>query len=462
MRLVRADGRTDAVPVDSQVQLRLELRDANGEFVPASAVAKIKLVILTGGGTAAHQGCPAGVACLPPPPPPQPVVRTVSMSAVSGRPMVQRAASGDARLEPLPITFHAPAEPGQTEVCAVVVNADGGRPLLAEVMIDYVAPATARRLAAAPGPQRTWISLEDKVEYLHHHATGRGRRDSASFIARAYDQDSRRVPFPEPSEGVIYGPDGERVAADRISLSERCPVGRASCTYHVRVLAGADNPLRLGRYRLDVAADGKTARADFYIAGPAAEVVVVSAEPRGFQLPFEFRVRVLDEYGNPVADGTPVWWDATTRAPEDGPTTAAAIAITALLEEFTPTVDGEASAEVLVLGEEIGILRAWAGGIAEDPDASVLEVVDTAFPHECSVSWLSEVRPDQGLSYVTYDGQPGCRASLLLSTLSGDWQSVQLWNGRRWISYAEDDGQAAPGSVDFAIAVGDNLSLIPA
>ena len=117
---------------------------------------------------------------------------------------------------------------------------------------------------------------------------------------------------------------------------------------------------------------------------------------------------------------------------------------------------------MLVLGEEIGILRAWAGGVAEDPDASVLEVVDTAFPHDCSVSWLSEVRPEQGLSYVTYDGQPGCRASSLLDTLAGDWQSVKLWNGRRWIRYAESGGRTIPGSVDFAIAVGDNLSLIPA
>ena len=453
-QLVRADGRSGAVPLGSNVPLRLVLRGPRGQYVPTSAVAKIKLVILTGGGTASHHSCPAGVACLPPPPPAPRVVR-----GTSDRPLVQRASSGDAPLAPLPINFRAPAESGQTEICAVIVNAQGGKPLLAEVLIDYGDPVAARVLAA---PRSTWIALEDKVEYLHHHATGSGRRDSASFTARAYDQDSRRVPFPEPSEGGIYGPGGDPVAADRISLEERCTAGRDSCIYHVRVLAGAGDPLLLGRYQLRVSADDKRARADFYIAGPAAEVVVVSAQPRGFQLPFEFRVRVLDRYGNPVADGTPVWWDATTRAPEYGPTTAAAIAITSLLEEFTPTFDGEASAEVLVLGEEIGILRAWAGGIAEDPDASVLEVVDTAFPHDCSVSWLSEVRPEQGLSYVTYDGQPGCRASSLLDTLAGDWQSVKLWNGRRWIRYAEAGGRTIPGSVDFAIAVGDNLSLIPA
>ena len=452
-RLVRADGRSGSVPVESDVPLRLVLRGQDGEYVPIRAVAKIKLVILTGGGTASHRGCPPGVTCLPAPPSPR-VVRSASDG-----PIVMRSISGDAPLQPLPINFRAPGEPGQTEVCAVIVNAEGGKPLLAEVLISYGNPVAARAVAA---PSSTWIALEDKVKYLHRHATRSGRRDSASFTARAYDQDSRRVPFPEPSEGAIYGPGGKRVAADRISLAERCAAGRASCTYHVRVLADADDPLAMGRYQLHVSADGKMARADFYIAGPAAEVIVVSAQPRGFQLPFEFRVRVLDEYGNPVADGTPVWWDATTRAPEHGPTTAAAIAITSLLEEFTPTIDGEASAEVLVLGEEIGILRAWAGGIAEAPDAAVLEVVDTAFPHDCSVSWLSEVRPEQGLSYVTYDGQPGCRASSLLDTLAGNWQSVKLWNGRRWIRYAESGGQVIPGSVDFAIAVGDNLSLIPA
>ena len=58
---------------------------------------------------------------------------------------------------------------------------------------------------------------------------------------------------------------------------------------------------------------GASASAPFLVVGAAAGIEVVAAEPLGIWRTFEFRVRVTDGDGNPVADGTPVWWEARTQ-----------------------------------------------------------------------------------------------------------------------------------------------------
>ena len=67
-----------------------------------------------------------------------------------------------------------------------------------------------------------------------------------------------------------------------------------------------------------------------------------------------------------------------------------------------------------------------------------------------------------GTAFATFNGGHFCRASDLFASLSPDWSALHLWNGKKWVPYAEAADGPAPGASDYLIAPVDMLCLIVA
>ena len=436
-RLVRADGRAGAVPINSDVPLRLVLRGPNGEFVPAYAVSSIRLVILTGRGAATLGECPPGVACSPTDPP-EPTVEQMP-----GGPRVAFSMSADQPVEPLSLNFRAPDRAGQTEICAVIINAAGGAPLLAEVIIDYVSTLPAVRLR-----------LGEPGRYLHRHATPSDDSDRLIFTAAAFDRNGDRSTMPQPTSVAVTGPRGEEIGVDRIRIAEACGyAGGSACRYRLSSVATIDDPLDEGRYLLHLRAGRLSASVAFQVVGPAARIVLERAHPGAYGERFAIRARVYDRFGEPVADGTPVWISAVVR---DQGLNHAVTSAGPVVPRRALTSAGSAVSSWAVLGRELAIVTALAGGERRDPNASITAVIDTGLRGDCSARSLSS---HQAGAYAFWLGGPGCRVSDLGDVLLDLTGSVWLWNGKTWLRYAQDDGLAVPGSIDFNLRKGDLLWL---
>ena len=428
--LERADASAPAVAGLTEA-LRLGIRNELGQPAAASAISSI--TISTTGGELDSDWCSAGRAC------------TIDMTAL--RESAKGSERGPQLIGAIPLSLRLPDDAGKVEVTAAVTAAS--RLITAQLALDVRGGAERLRLG-------------QKLPIVHHHATPEDDdRDIALIPARAFDALEQAAPLPSGGVREVRNPAGNVVDAG-IVVAELCPSGRTACSYRVQVTAARAEPIELGRYTLRISAGGASASAGFLVVGPASGIEVVAAEPLGIYRSFDFRVRVTDGEGNPVADGTPVWWEARTRNPPGGPSAPAVVAITPLVEAYTKTESGEATAEMLAVGDEIGILYAHAGGLREDPDVSTLVVVDTGLPDQCTARQLSEVREsaESGMVLATYNGRQLCRASDLFASLDPGWSSLHLWNGVEWMPYAEAEGGAVPGTSDFMIASGDLLCLI--
>ena len=428
--LERADASRPAV-AGSIEALRLGIRNELGRPAAASAISSI--TISTTGGELDSNWCSAGRAC------------TIDMTAL--RESAKGSERGPQLIGAIPLNLRLPDDAGKVEVAAAITAAS--RLITAQLTLDVRGGAERLRLG-------------QELPIVHHHATPEDDdRDIAIIPARAFDALQQAAPLPSGGVREVRNPAGNVVDAG-IVVTEFCPSGRTACSYRVQVTAARANPIELGRYTLRISAGGASASAGFLVVGPASGIEVVAAEPLGIYRSFDFRVRVTDGEGNPVADGTPVWWEARTRNPPGGPAGPAVVAITPLVETYTKTANGEATAEMLAVGDEIGILYAHAGGLREDPDVSTLVVVDTGLPDQCTARQLSEVREsaESGMVLATYNGRQLCRASDLFASLDPGWSSLHLWNGVEWMPYAEAEGGVVPGMSDFMIASGDLLCLI--
>ena len=428
--LERADASRQAV-AGSIEALRLGIRNGLGQPSAASAISSI--TISTTGGELDSDWCSAGRAC------------TIDMTAL--RESAKGSERGPQLIGAIPLNLRLPDDAGKVEVAAAITAAS--RLITAQLTLDVRGGAERLRLG-------------QELPIVHHHATPEDDdRDIAIIPARAFDALQQAAPLPSGGVREVRNPAGNAVNAG-IVVTELCPSGRTACSYRVQVTAARSEPIELGRYTLRISAGGASASAGFLVVGPASGIEVVAAEPLGIYRSFDFRVRVTDGEGNPVADGTPVWWEARTRNPPGGPAGPAVVAITPLVETYTKTANGEATAEMLAVGDEIGILYAHAGGLREDPDVSTLVVVDTGLPDQCTARQLSEVREsaESGMVLATYNGRQLCRASDLFASLDPGWSSLHLWNGVEWMPYAEAEGGVVPGMSDFMIASGDLLCLI--
>lgn len=428
--LERVDANSPAV-AGSIEGLRLGISNELGRPSAASAISTI--TITASGGELDSDWCSAGRACA------------IDLAAL--RESAKGSERGPQLIGAIPLSLRLPDEAGKVEITAAI-TADS-RLITAELVLD-VRGATER------------LRLGQELPIVHHHATPEGDdRDIALISARAFDALEQAAPLPSGGIREVFDPAGNAVVAG-IVVTELCPVGRTACSYRVQVTAPRADPIELGRYTLRISASGASASAGFLVVGPASGIEVVAAEPLGIWRTFDFRVRVTDGEGNPVADGTPVWWEARTRNPPGGPSGPAVVAITPLVEAYTKTESGEATAEMLAVGDEIGILYAHAGGLREDPDVSTLIVVDTGLPDQCTARQLSEVRESaaSGMVFATYNGRQLCRASDLFASLNPGWSSLHLWNGVEWMPYAEAEDRTVPGTSDFMIKSGDLLCLI--
>ena len=281
----------------------------------------------------------------------------------------------------------------------------------------------------------------------------RDDRDLLTLSVTASDAAGNAVAVPAGGRsGVLRGPDGAPVDGVRIDwpLDARDPAGNLQARIDVNVEPSA--ALATGEYTLELRAGGITAAQRLIVAGPAA-AITVSAPQGEIALGGSISVtaRVADAEGNPVPNGTPVAWAARS-------TNQSAVLVR--LAADAVTTDGAASATFLTVSPGSAIVSAESGDAREIALLSIAPG-STAGPAEQTAS-LRQSLGNQGAPGITaWLGDTRTSASSLLDALSGI-HSIRLWQASRWFRYTfAANGQATPGSVDFAINPGAILWLSP-
>ena len=289
-------------------------------------------------------------------------------------------------------------------------------------------------------------------------------RDTLKLTVSAADAAGNDVEIPyRAPHAVVRGPDGKVVTSgvsvvwtedgnDADNAHDRFVRNTADAVEAtVRVTAAAADPLETGVYTLELRTAGKSATREFTVVGEADSVAL--SEPEGELRvggTVSFTATLRDAEGNPAPDGTPVSWAERSTSQSvvlvqltaDGATTGGAATATFLAVNSGSAVVSAESGEA----REVALLS-----IVAPPSATVAE--QAASPHE-SLS-------NQGAPGIaTWQGESEIKASALLDALSGI-SSIQLWVINRWFRYAVADGQAIPGSSDFAIQPGAVLWLGP-
>ena len=288
-------------------------------------------------------------------------------------------------------------------------------------------------------------------------------RDTLKLTVSAADAAGNDVEIPyRAPHAVVRGPDGKVVTSgvsvvwtedgnDADNAHDRFVRNTADAVEAtVRVTAAAADPLETGVYTLELRTAGQSATREFTVVGEADSVAL--SEPEGELRvggTVSFTATLRDAEGNPAPDGTPVSW-----AERSTGETAVLVQLTA----DRATTGGAATATFLAVNFGSAVVSAESG---EAREVALLSIVAP----QTTVA-TAEREPQESLSNLgapgiaTWQGESEIKASALLDALSGI-SSIQLWVINRWFRYAVADGQAIPGSSDFAIQPGAVLWLGP-
>ena len=212
----------------------------------------------------------------------------------------------------------------------------------------------------------------------------------------------------------------------------------------LNVNAAATAALASGDYTLEVRQAGlpwvsQTIR----LAGIPAEISFAALdEPPALNQRFTITATVSDADGNPVPNGTPVAWSAVQ--PRGGAT------LVCLGADLT-TTDGAASSTWLAATAGSAWVRAQTVG--QTPTLQQLQPVTIPAQQIDLVDLLSRgATPGFGV----WLGSGTVKASELVAGVEGvNGVSVLRSNPSRWLTYAVDNGQLRPNSLDFPIHPND-------
>ena len=459
------------VRISTEAIFNLALRNANGQASSIGAVSAIT-VTAVGGGTITSDYCPAGdlSSC------------TVNLSATQptgeGRKSVRvDSTTGNmpGLLGEIPFTFNAPAKPGTSTIRATVIGTTAGN-FQESLTIVVSGSATAITLREgvpsilAYGTPDAAVAATDTTA-----AVAKDDRDTVSIPVSATDANGNRARIPDGATVRVTGPGGAALPSGSHSAeincgaTEQARTARTSCSVVIDVDAPAATPLDSGLYKATVAAGSgiDQIEASFNVAGNPHTVsisVPEKSELGAVGESFTATVTVTDADGTPVADGEAIEFSSSATA--GGVLTARVVSPSEVGGTRTGrTRNGQVAAQVTIVGRGVSVLTATApaDSAASRTAKSGTAVIDTA-------ASAIPVSGDAGpvIRYLTPDGQPGAgpadylgaaqSTATALLAMNEAASAVWLFNGARWIRYAEDaDGEAIPGSIPFSVLPGDIL-----
>ena len=459
------------VRISDTADIRLALRNANGQASSIGAVSAIT-VTAVGGGTLSSPYCPAGdlSSC------------TVNLSATQptgeGRKSVRvDSTTGNmpGLLGAIPFTFKAPAKPGTSTIRATVIGTTAGnfQESLAIVVSGSATAITLREgvpSILAYGTPDAAVAATDTTA-----AVAKDDRDTVSIPVSATDANGNPARIPDGATVQVTDPDGDPLPSGSHSAeincgaTEQARTARTSCSVVIDVNAAAATPLDSGLYKATVAAGSgiDQIEASFNVAGNPHSVsisVPEKSELGAVGESFTATVTVTDADGTPVADGEAIEFSSSATA--GGVLTARVVSPSEVGGTRTGrTRNGQVAAQVTIVGRGVSVLTATApaDSAASRTAKSGTAVIDTA-------ASAIPVSGDAGpvIRYLTPDGQPGTgpadylgaaqSTATALLAMNEAASAVWLFNGARWIRYAEDaDGEAIPGSIPFSVLPGDIL-----
>ena len=426
------------IATSASVGLALGVLNENGRAAdPARAISSINLTATAGAiGTVDGDLCTAGSTC------------TIDLAALRS----------DARTNPdilkdLPLTYTAPADSGTATIAVQVVAAG---------------EVEGARLAMTVIGQPSGLTIGSAGSVLNEgtrdEAPGKDDLDEIRLTVSAADSAGHATALPPGARVArISGPGGNRVGSE-IAARVACGDSRLKCDVVIDVEAA--RPLAVGTYAVEVEAGALAGEAEFTVAGRPAEIRTEQSPivPAGRTI--TIGIEVADAAGNAVADGTPVRIETRGRLPGS------------VLRVVTPgggagaTKSGRLEARLVVVGREVGVVTISAGAVepatneetgeviaGRSADTARILVIDTRnamSPASCGPAELSNAIAG---SFATWLGPSGCLAASVLSQLPGV-SNIQIWNGRRWLRYAETaGGEPLPGALNFELNPNDIVWL---
>ena len=359
-------------------------------------------------------------------------VKTAGTATVSAT-IVAASASGDPvfRAEPLTIVFSGTARSLSLSEKLQRVNAYG------------TPDADVAAVAADPDADPPVAAVA---------AVAKDDRDVIKIALTAADSRDQTAGIPVQTTITVTGPGGAAVPAGALSASipmgtAGCNTGRTACNIVIDVNAARTSPLASGIYTVKVSSGSLTAaQATFGVSGDPAELDFAVGDPGAIGTQFEAEITVTDAAGEPVADGTEVAVTVQSRGRRF------AAPVTRISPAVQRTANGRVTAKFVVIGREVATIKAEAGGIAR------LAIADTRSADSEQPAPAASLTSTQPNSFTAWTGAGTSTASRLLAD-TPNANRVFLWNGVRWLLYAEISGTPIPGSLDFLIEPGDVLWL---
>ena len=301
-------------------------------------------------------------------------------------------------------------------------------------------------------------------------AVAKDDRDTVSIPVSATDANGNPARIPEDATVRVTGPGGAALPSGSHSAQVTCVPNsdRTRCGVVIDVEAAATSPLDSGLYKATVSGSGvDQIEASFNVAGNP-DSISISVPEKGelgaVGESFTATVTVTDAAGTPVADGEAV--EFSSQATAGGVLTARVVSPSEVGGKRTArTRNGQVTAQVTIVGRGVSVLTA---ATPADADASRREKSDTAVIDTAASAIPVSGDAGPAIRYLTPDGQPGpgpadylgAAQSTAAAILAMNEAATAVWlfNGTRWIRYAEDaDGEAIPGSIPFSVLPGDIL-----
>ena len=427
------------VPLDGSTTLLLQLLNEHGKASAKGAITGVLFTTNSGSmsarlGSAAAEACGAagGTACR------------------IANPETAVTASNADQIR-LTITHPGAAKAGTTPLQALVVG-DTGETFATEPITLTFSGTPSALAAAAPPTAVLGYAPTDSAD----------QRNRATLVVSATDSNGNRASVPDSRYSAkLTDPDGKTVTSQQAELTWPLREGGAddgalllndgNPQARVTIRAAAASPLAAGEYALELSAgsgSGKlTATQTIVIAGGAAEVAL-SAEPAGEIEPgasITFTAVVTDASGALVPDGTPVRFSEQS--------TGATVALVLLSPARQLTRNGEAAVTLRAINSGGAYVTAAADNVS-----GVRAITVAAPPQQPPLESAIDALTIGGFNAWT-DAQ-ATTAAALYAALDGV-SRISKWDGFIWQIYGEAGNRLFPGSVDFAVNLGDILWLSP-
>ncbi len=460
--LARKAGVTGAVKTGDPARLRLGILNENDGASDAGAISSVTLTTTSGklrAGTSegGDEFCQGSTTCS---------ITVGTTTDANTDDLASAAAANPALVAGIFVDLYDVKTAGTATVSATIVAASAsGDPVFRAEPLTIVFSGTARSLSLSEKLQRVnaygtpdadvaAVAADPDADppVAAVAAVAKDDRDVIKIALTAADSRDQTAGIPVQTTITVTGPGGAAVPAGALSASipsgdDGCNTGRTACNIVIDVNAARTSPLAPGIYTVKVASGSLTAaEATFGVAGDPADIDFALGDPGSIGTQFEAEITVTDAAGEPVADGTEVTVTVASRGRR------IAAPVTRITPATQRTANGRVTARFVVTGREVATIRAQAG------TAVSLAVANTLTADQEQPAPAASLTSTQPNTFTAWTGAGTSTASRLLAD-TPNANRVFLWNGVRWLRYAEVGGTTVPGSLDYLVQPGDVLWL---